>query len=141
VLLLNLLDRLDLAVAVKLLFDVSLCNLRRKRTHIQRGDALILRRLQLGHLIQPAKHLLGHRIIHAIVPVLDILVCQVARGGHLMPVWTLPATLALALHKEAANLGSVPLVVGSCSLKLQNGIVGMLLVEGGRQLAVRFQAL
>ena len=42
-------------------------------SHSQCRDRLVLGWLQLGHVLGPVEHLVGHRIIHTIVPVLVVL--------------------------------------------------------------------
>ena len=63
----------------------------------------------LGHGVHTIKHLLSDGVIDTIVAVFDILLCQLPRGGHLMPVRAFGTTLALATHKEGADGCAIPL--------------------------------
>ena len=48
--------------------DVRLQHVGRQAADIERRDALVLRRLQLGHRVHTVHHLIRHRIVHAVVP-------------------------------------------------------------------------
>ena len=73
------LDLAQLAVAVELVAQVRLGDLRREAAHPQRGDALVLGRRELGLLPGPVQVLLGEQILlGAVVPVADGLVAAAA---------------------------------------------------------------
>lgn len=78
-------------------------------TNKEGGDAGVLRWLQLGQVVDSTHHLLGHRVIHSEVAVLDILVGQLPCRRHFVPVRTLSAPLALPLDEEAADWGPISL--------------------------------
>ena len=71
--------------------------------YLQSAYRLILGRFQLRHLIHASQHFVGHRVIHTIIPVLDVLFCQRPGRWHLMPIGALSPTFALAADEEAAD--------------------------------------
>lgn len=77
--------------------------------HSQRGNADVLWGLQAGHVPHTPHHFVGHWVIDAIVAVLDVLVCKLARSWHLVPVRALSTTLALPLGEERAHARHVAL--------------------------------
>lgn len=83
----------------------------------QSGDVLVFGRLRLAHLIHAVQHFVGHRVIDAIVAVLDVLLGQGACRGHLMPVGALCSSLALTPHEETAHWRLVPLQSSSTCVK------------------------
>ena len=91
--------------------------------HLQSLDLAVFGRLNPGHGIHSRKHLIGHRVINTVVAVLDVLLCQGPRGGHLVAVGAFCSTLALALHEERADGRAVALVVRCRALHLQDFVV------------------
>jgi hypothetical protein len=61
------------------------------------------------HLVDPPQHLLGNRVVHSVVPILDVLVGQLPDRGQFVAVRTLRPTLALPPCKETADRSAITL--------------------------------
>ena len=74
----------------------------------------------MGHRLCALQQLLRHRVVDAVVAVLEVLLGEgvVGVAGLLVSVRTFFSSLALSFHPEGANVGSVSLVVGSRASQL-----------------------
>ena len=68
--------------------ELRICNVFSQPPNIERGDGLVLRYVQSGHSGGPLQEFISHRIINAIVTVLNVLISQrvIWIGGLFMPV-------------------------------------------------------
>lgn len=108
-------DVANLTKLIKVVSQIFLSHGFVDSAHIERGDALVVWRGQLGHVRRLFEQLLGNRVVGAIVAVLEFLLGEgiVRVGGHLVSVGALLSSLALSLDPERADVWTVPLVVRS----------------------------
>lgn len=68
--------------------ELRVCNIFSQPSDVECGDGLVLRYVQSGHGGGPRQEFVSHRIINAIVTVLNVLISQrvIWIGGLLMPV-------------------------------------------------------
>lgn len=78
--------------------------------------------MQLKHKHHVTQIYFNHRHL-PIVTIFDVLLRQLPGFRHLMPIWALSASCTFTTHIETANMSSISLVIWSCPLKLQNGII------------------
>mmetsp|Transcript_2385 Transcript_2385/g.6009 ORF Transcript_2385/g.6009 Transcript_2385/m.6009 type:complete len:386 (+) Transcript_2385:287-1444(+) len=74
----HLFDAHDLAKRVKVVAQILLADVGGHTAHEKSGYGHVLRGLEAGHVAHAPQHLVGHRVVDAIVAVLDVLVRQLA---------------------------------------------------------------
>lgn len=105
---------------IEVVLQVRLRDMFAQVSHVQGRDSPVLRRLQRWQTSRTFHDLLGHRIVYAVIPVLDVLLGQrIVRFVRLVvSIRTLFAALALALHPEGADVRSIPFVIRSSPSEL-----------------------
>mmetsp|Transcript_8827 Transcript_8827/g.23751 ORF Transcript_8827/g.23751 Transcript_8827/m.23751 type:complete len:315 (+) Transcript_8827:962-1906(+) len=96
----HLADGSNLAKRIKVVLQVSLRDISCQPTHEQCGDTGVLWRFQSRQLPYSAHHLIGYRVVDAVVPILDVLLRQLPCCGHFMAVRALGSSGASAFGKE-----------------------------------------
>mmetsp|Transcript_34029 Transcript_34029/g.79655 ORF Transcript_34029/g.79655 Transcript_34029/m.79655 type:complete len:376 (-) Transcript_34029:80-1207(-) len=121
-------DRLDLSKGVESIAQVAVGDGGRDIADVESANRLVLRGDEFGQLVHSVHHLLSHRILYAIVTILDVLIGQgvvLLCRRVFVPVRAFIPARASAFDPEGANVCSIAVVVRIGTSHAQQSLVDL----------------